>query len=422
MFFYSVDEHTLNVTEADGTGIYGPSDLHRLRFHNGQRYSVIVQTKKKDAGKSFYMRARMDPDCWSWVFNDVQLTALGIIALTGDDSYVIGASSSETAPQTVDWPDEFTSECLDINTNSMVPIIQRSVPRQVSGSGAFQNAFGFEIIATGGIITRAEAAASAANNSSLRQDALKNGTFNSTDRAGPLPAASRGTGELLDKREIKLGQPNLPLKHTSYWESITRIAGPPPTPAGTIGKFFVNNKSWKTSPYQPVLHDLLPSGSRARISPTIANVVYPTVGWYDLYLVNLDPVASHPYHLHALDMHLVAIGQGLPTQETIANLTYKTENPLRRDTIVIGGGSFAVVRINADIPGAWLMHCHIGWHLEGGFAGIVMVQPEVVKTFKIPQANLNLCPSRKPPLDAIGPRGTNIIRKTLKVMKTWDIL
>jgi hypothetical protein len=23
MFFYSVDEHTLNVTEADGTGIYG---------------------------------------------------------------------------------------------------------------------------------------------------------------------------------------------------------------------------------------------------------------------------------------------------------------------------------------------------------------------------------------------------------------
>lgn len=88
MFWFSADEHLLNVTEADSTGVSGPSGLHRLQFHNGERwaqlddfprfrsrfpyvkpfhalsrYSVIIDTKADAAGSSFYLRATMDTDC-----------------------------------------------------------------------------------------------------------------------------------------------------------------------------------------------------------------------------------------------------------------------------------------------------------------------------------------------------------------------
>ncbi|MBW0486398.1 hypothetical protein O181_026113 [Austropuccinia psidii MF-1] len=358
MFFYSVDEHTLNVTEADGTGIYGPSALHRLRFHNGQRYSVIIQTSKADVGKSFYMRARMDSDCWAWVFNDVQLTALGIMTLTGDNPHTLGVKASKATPQTLDWPEDIPSVCLDIDSDSMTPIIRKNVPTEVSGSGAFHNAFGFEEITSGAYITRIEAEKLASN--------------------GSTPAANVTP------------------------DGISLNALPPPTPIGTVGKFFVNNKTWRTFSYQPVLHDLLPPHPQGPNSARVANIVYPHADWYDLYLVNLD-VISHPYHLHGMDMHIVASGSGLPTAETLASVTYRTKNPLRRDTIVIGAASFSVVRLHADIPGAWIMHCHIGWHIAGGFAGVVVVQPKAIEKFRVPQVNLDLCQARVGPLDTIEP-------------------
>ena len=31
-------------------------------------------------------------------------------------------------------------------------------------------------------------------------------------------------------------------------------------------------------------------------------------------------------------------------------------------------GGYLVVAFETDNPGAWLMHCHIGWHVSMGFA------------------------------------------------------
>jgi FtsP/CotA-like multicopper oxidase with cupredoxin domain len=88
-----------------------------------------------------------------------------------------------------------------------------------------------------------------------------------------------------------------------------------------------------------------------------------------------------------MDMHVVAEGKGLPTPENLANITYNTENPLRRyvsissdacalcserfplsqnwrswfcnsrDTIVVPPATFTVIRLRADIPGAWIVVC-----------------------------------------------------------------
>lgn len=377
MFFYSIDNHKLNVTEADGTAIYGPSNLNRIWLHNGQRYSVIIKTNPEDAGKSFYMRATMDSDCWAWVPKDIQLTALGILRLVDGEETI--ENSSKSRPKTLDWPDKTNLEdCLDLDSNTMVPILKKSVPSVVVGSGTFESAFGFQDIENGQYITRAQATA-------ISQ---KLNTSNSNS---------------LNRRDNKISQESLRFGNKLNPLGITRQGGPPPTPERTIGKFFVNNLTWLTYPYQPVLHDLIPGGPGVINGSRVANVIFPTDDWYDLYIVNSDPATSHPYHLHAMDMHVVAMGKGFPTPKNLATLEYNTDNPLRRDTVVIPAASFLVARLKTDIPGAWIMHCHIGWHIAGGFAGVVVVQPEATKLFKIPKENLDLCKARDVPLDTIEP-------------------
>ncbi|WAQ80831.1 hypothetical protein PtA15_1A169 [Puccinia triticina] len=429
MFFYSVDEHTLNVTEADGTGVYGPSAMHRVWLHNGQRYSVVIKTKKEDAGRSFYLRATMDSDCWAWVPDDIQLTAFGILRLVDGESK--RQTISTARPQTQDWPDEILGDCVDLPTSSLVPILQESVPTSVAGFGGFKAGFGFQFINNTALhITRAEAVrlAQQANSSGLSLTTnprteeletsndlgsfLRNGSRTSRTllnarsktvqglwKAGDFEASNHD----LSRRQVLVGQDDLPRGNRTSPLGVTRTGGPPPTPVGTIGKFFLNNISWATYPYRPVLHDLTPGGVGAVNDSNVANVIYPTSDWYDLYLANIDPAGSHPYHLHALDMHIVAEGKGLPTPANLANVTYNTVNPLRRDTIVVPPASFTVLRLRADIPGAWIVHCHIGWHIAAGFAGVVVVQPDAIKEFQIPQKNYDLCKARVGPLDTIEP-------------------
>lgn len=417
MFFYSVDEHSLNVTEADSTPIHGPPTLDRIQLHNGQRYSVVIKTKADDAGKSFFMRAIMDSDCWAWVPEDIQLTAFGIVRLVSDYGYD-PKKISHSLPRSRDWPDPTEEDCLDLADELLVPIIKETVPSSVLGSGSFESAFGFQFIdnpsehlSRNQAIQIAQQANASQGQAAPRQSNVTNlkAGPDTSDDSNSVPVIKRDTTSgkwttLISKRQVQVGKvTNLPAGPSINPPGITRLGGPPPTPRGTIGKFFVSNVTWTTYPYQPVLHDLIPGGVGVVNNSRVANVVYPRPEWYDLYLVNIDAAASHPWHLHGMDMHVVARGQGLPTQENLANLTYNTANPLRRDTIVVPPAAFAVVRVLADLPGVWIVHCHIGWHLGGGFAGVVIVQPDVINRFQIPQDNLGLCLDREGPLDTIEP-------------------
>ncbi|KAM3428027.1 hypothetical protein MY4824_009093 [Beauveria thailandica] len=46
----------------------------------------------------------------------------------------------------------------------------------------------------------------------------------------------------------------------------------------------------------------------------------------------------------------------------------KVKNPPRRDTALLPGSGYFVIGFVTDNPGAWLMHCHIGYHVEMGSA------------------------------------------------------
>lgn len=44
------------------------------------------------------------------------------------------------------------------------------------------------------------------------------------------------------------------------------------------------------------------------------------------------------------------------------------QNPPRRDTAVLAGSGWLLIAFKTNNPGAWLMHCHIGWHVDEGLA------------------------------------------------------
>ncbi|KAK3083782.1 hypothetical protein FSP39_003158 [Pinctada imbricata] len=44
------------------------------------------------------------------------------------------------------------------------------------------------------------------------------------------------------------------------------------------------------------------------------------------------------------------------------------KNPPRKDTVIVPSGGYVVIRIRADNPGLWIMHCHIQLHSADGMA------------------------------------------------------
>ncbi|KAI9629462.1 hypothetical protein KEM48_012931 [Puccinia striiformis f. sp. tritici PST-130] len=147
-----------------------------------------------------------------------------------------------------------------------------------------------------------------------------------------------------------------------------------------------------TRPNRPLLNELLAGGPGTINSSDVAAFTLEQPGCYDIVINNLDAALEHSYHLREINA------------TTVSGLQYNTTNPLRRDTQVIGGGSYHVVRVLADNPGVWILHCHLGWHLGAGFAGMVVMQPSVLRQRTAPEGNQELCRAILPQdIDVIEP-------------------
>ncbi|XP_048742279.2 uncharacterized protein LOC125655810 [Ostrea edulis] len=112
---------------------------------------------------------------------------------------------------------------------------------------------------------------------------------------------------------------------------------------------------------------------------------------------------SHPVHMHGHSFYVLKMGYptynetsgkiisqnadvdcrgGAPQQKSFCNdatwmnrswlngnvPTLELQNPPRKDTIIVPSGGYVVVRIKANNPGLWLMHCHIELHSSNGMA------------------------------------------------------
>ncbi|KAJ5929298.1 Multicopper oxidase type 3 [Penicillium verhagenii] len=80
------------------------------------------------------------------------------------------------------------------------------------------------------------------------------------------------------------------------------------------------------------------------------------------FMINTTIPVTHPIHLHGHDFYILAQGSG------VFNVSLLTTNPPRRDTAILPPSGWLMIAFKTDNPGAWLMHCHIGWHVNMGLA------------------------------------------------------
>lgn len=76
-----------------------------------------------------------------------------------------------------------------------------------------------------------------------------------------------------------------------------------------------------------------------------------------------NPELPHPIHLHGHDFYVLGQGSGAWSGDLS---TLSLTNPIRRDTATLPANGFLVLAFESDNPGAWLMHCHIPFHISAG--------------------------------------------------------
>lgn len=116
-------------------------------------------------------------------------------------------------------------------------------------------------------------------------------------------------------------------------------------------------------------------------NPTIAQVVagndtFPAVkdvvtlsqsNVWTFWIIQNQFFVPHPMHLHGHDFSL--LGQGAGTFDPSSNFDdLNFVNPPRRDVAVLLASGWSVIAFQTDNPGAWLMHCHIAWHVGEGLS------------------------------------------------------
>lgn len=159
-----------------------------------------------------------------------------------------------------------------------------------------------------------------------------------------------------------------------------------------VSKFFMNNITWIPSYERPILHDFLEGGNPDHINRSeIALGIMDHDGPWELIINNLDAALEHPIHLHGVDSCIVGSGAGVLTSSNAEQAKRNLNNPLCRDSFVVQGGGYLILRIQVLNPGAWFIHCHLGWHLASGFAGVVVMRPDAIRQFQLPPAHRQLC-------------------------------
>ncbi|KAK2053617.1 multicopper oxidase [Colletotrichum caudatum] len=99
--------------------------------------------------------------------------------------------------------------------------------------------------------------------------------------------------------------------------------------------------------------------------PTRANIIeIPQASVWTWWVIQNEFLLPHPIHLHGHDFLLLGTGSG----QFASSADLQFDNPTRRDVAQLPGGGWMVIAFKTDNPGAWLMHCHIAWHVSMGLS------------------------------------------------------
>ncbi|KAH7355718.1 multicopper oxidase [Pyrenochaeta sp. MPI-SDFR-AT-0127] len=127
-------------------------------------------------------------------------------------------------------------------------------------------------------------------------------------------------------------------------------------------RWYLNSTTMVAEWSNPTLLQILNGNTTYETSNAVIEL--PDANEWVYIVIETTLAVPHPIHLHGHDFFVIAQGSG--TYSTSTTLTL--ENPPRRDTAMLPASGYLVIAFETDNPGAWLMHCHIGWHTSEGFA------------------------------------------------------
>lgn len=118
---------------------------------------------------------------------------------------------------------------------------------------------------------------------------------------------------------------------------------------------------WST----PSLLQISRGNGTANWSPSENVYLLPDANKWVYWVIDTTLQIPHPIHLHGHDFYILAQESDAEFDSSVAlNLS----NPPRRDVATLPAKGYLVIAFLTDNPGAWLMHCHIGWHVAEGLA------------------------------------------------------
>lgn len=81
-------------------------------------------------------------------------------------------------------------------------------------------------------------------------------------------------------------------------------------------------------------------------------------------------------HLHGHDFFILAQGTNSTWNGKTDNFNWL--NPIRRDTATLPELGWMIIAFKTDNPGAWLMHCHVPFHISAGFGMQFLESPDKI--------------------------------------------
>ncbi|KAJ5820066.1 hypothetical protein N7474_005657 [Penicillium riverlandense] len=136
--------------------------------------------------------------------------------------------------------------------------------------------------------------------------------------------------------------------------------------ANAFYRWYINGTSMHLNWSYPTLRQIQTTSQVLANTSTVISLPNPETWVVVAIETNLD--VPHPIRLHAHDFLIIAQGSGTYQPPEYHGLARPAGSLPKRDTALLPESGYLVLAYRTDNPGAWLMHCHIGWHLEQGFA------------------------------------------------------
>ncbi|KAI3661912.1 hypothetical protein MP638_005953 [Amoeboaphelidium occidentale] len=91
----------------------------------------------------------------------------------------------------------------------------------------------------------------------------------------------------------------------------------------------------------------------------------------EVLIENMDD-GAHPIHFHGHKFYVISSSE-FPEAEEANEGTF-----IKRDVVSVPANGWARLRLIADNPGLWAVHCHIEWHLSAGLMIVLEVEPSAI--------------------------------------------